>query len=107
MNKQKKNDMTAFQKDKEYITNTYVMKCFNVSMCLYFITFILNVLDIFIVDKSIMLLGFVPSLIIYFAVSLIVGRISLSNTKIKYILLFFVVAVYTIIGVIITYHAVY
>ena len=82
------------------------MKCFTVTMALYFITFMLNVFGIFIIDQSVMRSGFIPSLVIYFVVYLITRQISLSDTKTKYFILFSVSLVYTIIGVTITYHVV-
>ena len=106
INIQKKAEKSVNQNDREYIANTYVMGCFTVSMILYFITFLLNILNIFIIDKTLMLSGFVPSLVIYFIVYLITRRISLSDAKTKYFLMFSVLLVYTIIGVTITYHVV-
>lgn len=49
-------DIDKYVADKEYIDNTYVMRCFFISMVVYFITFLMNIFDIFIVDKSIMLM---------------------------------------------------
>lgn len=102
----KHDDISVYIQDQEYIANTYVMKCFSVTMILYFITFLLNLAGVFIIDRGIMLQGFVPSLIIYFVVYLISKQISLSDKKTKYIILFSVILVFTIIGVSITYHVV-
>ena len=105
-NKKMNDDITVYIADKEYTANIYVMKCFTVTMILYFITFILNLLGIFIVDQSVMIQGFIPSLVIYFIVNLITRRISLSDNRTKYFILFSVILVYTIIGVSITYHVI-
>lgn len=102
----KTDDISVYIEDQEYIANTYVMKCFSVTMVLYFVTFLLNILGIFIIDQKIMRQGFIPSLIIYFVVVLITKRISLSNKRTKYFILFSVILVFTIIGVSITYHVV-
>lgn len=106
MNIQKKNTINNFQNDREYIANTYVMKCLTVSMLLYFITFILNLLNIFIIDKSLMLMGFLPSLVICFTIYIITRKVPLSDPITKYLILFCGVLMYTIIGVTITYHVV-
>ncbi len=106
MNIQKKEHKNNFQNDREYIANTYVMKCLTVSMIIYFMTLILNLLNIFIIDQSLMLLGFLPSLFIYLIMHLIIGRVSLSDPITKYLVLFCGVLMYTIIGVTITYHVV-
>ena len=99
-------DIDKFVADKEYIANTYVMRCFLISMIVYFIAFLLNILNIFIVDKKIMLGGFIPSVFIYLTMLLITKKVSLSSYKIKYFILFSIVSVFTLIGVSITYHVV-
>lgn len=99
-------DIDKFVADKEYIANTYVMRCFLISMIVYFTAFLLNILNIFIVDKKIMLSGFIPSVFIYLTMLLITKKVSLSSDKIKYFILFSIVSVFTLIGVTITYHVV-
>ena len=101
-----KKDIDKFLEDKDYIANTYVMRCFFISMCVYLACFILNMLNIFIIDKDIMLIGFVPSIFIYLTMLLITKKVSLSSSKIKYFILLSIVAVFTLIGVTITYHVV-
>ncbi len=101
-----KDEISVYLKDQEYMANTYVMKCFTVMMVLYSLTFVLNLLDVFIVDKQLMLQGYVPSVVIYFVVVGITRRISLSDKRTKFFILFSVITVFTIIGVTLTYHAV-
>lgn len=95
-----------YASDKEYTANLYVMRCFFISMLVYGVAFLLNYFDIFIVDKKIMLMGFVPSIFIYAVMAVVTRIISLSSEKIKYFLLFSIVLVFTLIGVTITYHVV-
>jgi len=102
----KSDDIALYIDEHEYIANTYVMKCFTVSMILYFVTYMLNLLGIFVVKQDIMQWGFIPSLIIYAVVLVVVRYISLSDSRAKYFILFSVILVYTIIGVTITYHVV-
>ncbi len=104
--KQKKENINAYLEDREYIANTYVMRCFGITMILYFITFMLNIFGIFIIDQDVMRSGFIPSLLIYLVVYLITRQISLSDARTKYFILFSVILVFTIIGVTITYHVV-
>ena len=99
-------DLERYVADKECIANTYVMRCFSISMIVYFIGFLMNKFDVFIVDKSIMLMGFVPSMFIYLTMLFITKKVSLSSEKIKYFILFSIVSVFTLIGVTITYHVV-
>lgn len=99
-------DIDIYLEDKEYTANTYVMKCFSVTMILYLIALILNVLEIFIVDQRLMKGGFLPSVVIYLIVYFVTKRVSLSDTRVKYFVLSGIVLVYTIVGVTMTYHAV-
>ena len=102
----KNDDISVYIENQEYIANTYVMKCFSVTMILYFLTFLLNICGIFIIDQSVIQSGFVPSLIIYFIVYLVTKKVSLSDIRTKYFILFCVVLMFTIIGMTITYHVV-
>jgi len=102
----KNDDIEVYIEDREYIANKYVMKCFTLTMLLYSLAFALNVLDIFIVDKRIMLEGYVPSMVIYVLVFLVTKKVSLSNTKTKYFILTSTVLVFTIMNMSITYHVI-
>ena len=106
-NKQNKDGINEYLEDREYMANTYVMRCFGIFMFLYFIVFLLNWFGIFIVDKSLMKVGFIPVLVIYVAVYLITKRMSLSDHRTKYGILFSVILAFTIVGVTVTYHAVF
>jgi len=104
--RKQKDDINVYLEDKEYTANTYVMKCFSITMILYLITVILNILGIFIVDQGLMRGGFLPSVVIYIIVYFVTRKVSLSDTRAKYFVLSGIVLVYTIIGVTLTYHAV-
>ncbi len=103
----RKDDISVYIEDQEYVANIYVMKCFGVTMLVYLVAFILNILNIFIIDQRLMVAGFVPSVIIFVLTYYIAKRVSLSNTKVKYFILFGSVVVVTIMGVTITYHVVF
>lgn len=103
----RKEDISVYIEDQEYIANLYVMKCFSVTMLVYLLAFILNILNIFIIDQSLMLTGFIPSVVIYCLIYLVAKKISFSNEKVKYFILFGEVVVITIMGVTITYHVVF
>lgn len=102
--KKQKDDIVVYLKDQEYIANTYVMKCFSVTMVVYVITFVLNLFGIFTIEQSLMWKGFVPSLLIYVMVQLITKKISLSDKRTKYFILSSIIVVFTISGVFLTYH---
>ncbi|MBQ4284184.1 MAG: response regulator [Lachnospira sp.] len=99
-------DISVYIKDQEYIANRYVMKCLNVTMILYTIIYLLNGLGIFIVDKMLMGRGFFPSVVIYLVVLIFSKKASLSKTTTKYVILFGVVVMFTLMGASITYHVV-
>ena len=99
-------EISVFITDREHMANKYVMKCFSVSMLIYAITFLLDVLGIFVVDLTVMKRGFIPCVIIYIIIYIVTECVSSSNEKLKCFLLFAVIMVYTIMGVTITYHVV-
>ena len=102
--KKQKDDIVVYLKDQEYIANTYVMKCFSVTMVVYVITFVLDLFGIFTIEQALMWKGFVPSLLIYVMVQLITKKISLSDKRTKYFILSSIIVVFTISGVFLTYH---
>ena len=104
--KKQKDDISAYLKDQEYIANTYVMKCFSATMIVYVITFFLNLIGIFTIEQSLMWKGFIPSLLIYLIVQMVTKKISLSDRRTKYFILFSIIIVFTISGVFLTYHVV-
>lgn len=105
-NKEVADDIAVYLEDREYIANKYVMKCFFITMVFFVVSFVLNMLNIFVVDKGVMASGFYPSLVIYCIMWLVTRKVSLSNPKTKYFILLGMMVVYTIMGVTITYHVV-
>ncbi len=102
-----KNEHTSsYIEEHESTANKYVMRCFGTAMLIYTITYIMNLLDIFIIDKQVMTSGYFPSLTIFLITFAITKIIPLSNPKIKFIIFFIFVSTFTIIGATITYHAV-
>ena len=92
--------------DIEYVSNKYVMRCFTVTMIVFALTFVLDMVNIFIIDKALMLKAFIPSVIIYLCMRLIVCRKNMSKPIMKYIILFSIISVFTIMGTFLTYHTV-
>lgn len=96
----------AYVTDKELTANRYVLRCFTVSIIIYTLAFILNLLDVFIINRTIMFKGLVASLVTYVIVLIVTKVISLSDEKAKYFILFAVTIVYTLMGIFLTYHIV-
>ena len=99
-------DISVYLENRESVANKYVMKCFRVTMICYVISFVLNILKIFVVNKMVMANGFVPSLVIYIIIYRMSKKVSLSDARVKYYIITSIMIVYTIIGVTITYHVV-
>ena len=99
-------DIAIYIRDQEYIANNYVMKCFSVTMVVYTVAFILNLLGIFVIDQKLMLQAYFPSLFIYAVVYIVTRFVSLSSHWVKYFILFSIILFITITGVFITYHVV-
>ncbi len=104
--KKQKDDIAVYLEDQEFIANTYVMKCFTVTMMVYILTFMLNLIGIFTIEQSLMWKAFVPSLLIYIIVQIVTKKVSLSDTRTKFFILFSVIVVFTLSGVFLTYHVV-
>jgi len=96
----------AENRSQEYTINNYVIWCFTVTALVFTLVFVLNLVNIFVVDQKLMMYAYIPSLIIYLIVFVVTRFVSLDNPKVKYFLLLSVAAVITIMGVFITYHVI-
>lgn len=92
--------------NQEFQANTYVMRCFTVTMIVYLIAFLLNMMNIFIIEKKLMWKAFLPSVVVYLLGQLISRRLSFYSRKTKYFLLACTLVVFTITGLYLTYHAI-
>lgn len=104
--KNKTAEIDAYIQDQEYIANKYVLRCFTVTMVIYTLIFVLNLLDIFIVNKNIMLMGYIPAVIVYVLMHIMFPKRFLSNKITKYLVILCAVVVSTFIGISVTYHAI-
>ncbi len=104
--RERTDDISGYIKDREHIANSYVMRCFSVTMIVFTVAFSLNLLHIFVVEQKLMLSAYIPSLVIYLAMCMAEKKIASTNWFKKYLILFSIVLVFTIIGVFLTYHAV-
>ncbi len=104
--RERTDDISGYIKDREHIANSYVMRCFSVTMIVFTVAFSLNLLHIFVVEQKLMLSAYIPSLVIYLAMCMAEKKIASTNWFKKYLILFSIVLVLTIIGVFLTYHAV-
>ena len=98
--------VSDYFQDKESAANKYVLHCYTITMIVYTITLILNWLDIFIIDKTIMNRGYFICLAIYIATMIGTRFLSLSSEKTKYIILFAVILTFSVMGIHVTYHVI-
>lgn len=97
--------MIAYQKDSDYEANKFTLRTIAFSCAIFGIIWVLNALGIFIVDSTIMNVGFFVSVILCATTLFICQKLGLSNPKTKYIALLFSIINYDFICVMLTYHA--
>lgn len=92
--------------EQELLANTYVMRCFTVTMIVYFITFLLNVVGIFTIELDLMFKAFFSSTAIYLLVQVVSRVMSLSDKRTKYFILTSTIILFSISGMYLTYHVI-
>ncbi|MBR2407688.1 MAG: response regulator [Lachnospiraceae bacterium] len=102
--KGKKDEISVYIEDNEYIANKYVMRCFSIMMLVFTVAFVLNLTGVFVIEQSLMQKAYIASVIIYFIMFVVTRLVPLSNRKIKFFILLSVFTVLTIMGVYLTYH---
>ncbi len=94
------------QQQEELTANKYVLHCFIVLAVLLSSAFVFNMLDIYIIDKKLMLATYLPAIAVLILVLIISRFIPLYDRRTKYIILTGVILDCTIISIFVTYHAV-
>ena len=102
----KPTDMPEELRDEEYTANRYVIKFFGVAMLVYALTFLLNVIGVFVIQQQLMINAFLSSVTLYVLVWVVTRFVSLSNPKLKYFILSAIALMFTVTGVFLTYHVV-
>lgn len=86
--------------------NGYVMRCLCVLMAVLLAGWALNQLGVFIVEKKTMTIGMGLGLILFAASMVLCKVIGLHRAGMKYVLLFFMIALITVVQIMLTYHTV-
>lgn len=89
---------------RERQSNKYVLHCFDVTMAVYTIVLVLNLVGIFIIDKDLMTKSYMVNLFVYLFVKLVLYKNPLKEWYVKYIILLGVLIVHTVMGMYLTYH---
>lgn len=100
------NENLTVQQQEELTANKYVLRCFIVLAALLSGAFVLNMLNIFIIEKKLMLCCYIPAVTIFLIVLIISKYIPLYDKRSKYFILTGIILTFTIISVFVTYHAV-
>lgn len=94
-----------YLKDTDYQANSFTLKALGIFCILFAVIWILNALNIFIVDSSLMNVGFFGSIIIGALAAVGCKIYGMSNPVTKYIVIFFTTACCIFSEVLLTYHA--
>lgn len=89
----------------EVAANRYTLNCMKAIMFIVALAFVLNVLDIFIVEDDLMYITMASAFISWFA-SYLVVKIYNDRPATKYILFFFMVVFVAVVGIMVTYHTI-
>lgn len=95
-----------FLKNDELIANQYALKSANIVFVISTIVWILNLLNVFVVDPVIMRNCYVACLIIYISGRVVCAFSDMSKWWMKYFLLFWIEAFVTVLSIFLTFHAV-
>lgn len=98
--------ISEYDAQKERQSNQYVIHCFDITMLVYTLVLVLNLIGIFIVDIELMVKSYLINLVVYAIVKIILFKNPLKEWYIKYFILFAVIIVHTVMGVYLTYHQV-
>lgn len=94
-----------YLKDSDYQANRFTLKAMGLFCILFGVIWILNILNIFIVDSSIMNAGFFGSIGISLCMYAVCLKLTLSNPRTKYFVVFFAFLICIFANVTLTYHA--
>ena len=96
----------SIEKNPEVMPNRSAFRCMNITMLMITAIWLLNVLNIFIIDKGVTNIAFVLCVAVYI-VGMLVCAINGSGKRwIKYFVLAWAVVIVTILHIFLTYHAV-
>lgn len=94
-----------YLKEFELSANVFTLKAIGFAAALSGVIWVLNILGIFIVEHSIMNIGFFGSVLINIATFSIAGVLGLGDRRTKYVALFFATLCFQYLAVMLTYHA--
>lgn len=94
-----------YLKEFELTANAFTLKAIGFTAALFGVVWVLNLLGIFIVEQSIMNIGFFGSILINVITFSVARVLGLGDRRTKYVALFFATVSFQFIAVMLTYHA--
>lgn len=92
--------------EAEYTANKYVLRCTGIMTMAIVVVWILNILDIFIVNQGIVTKAMISALVVYIWGRILFYKTGIKKPWVKYILMIWAVAIGTIMVMFLTYHTV-
>lgn len=97
--------LNDYKKNSEEVANRYVIKCATSAIIITFIVWMLTMLNVFLVDRTMISVCFFGSLGVYILGGLICIFGDLSHKKMRYYILFWLVVIITIMTTTMTFHS--
>lgn len=97
---------TEYEGNVELIANQYTLHCMGIALIIVAVVWVLDMLEIFIIDREITTVAFLLFLALYCVGRIFFGRIDLSQSWVKYCIIFWAVALITILTTAFTYQAI-
>lgn len=95
----------GYEKHPEAIANNYTLRCMTIAIALLCLVWIMNILNIFMVDAKTIAAAVSIDLAIYFIGMLLFGFVDLRKLWVKYLVILWAVAIMTILTTFLTFHA--
>ena len=95
----------GYEKHPEAIANKYTLKCMTIAIGFLCLVWILNTLNIFMVDAETITTAVVLDLVVYVLGMIIFGCIDLKKIWVKYLVILWSVTIMTILTTFLTFHA--
>lgn len=94
-----------YEKHPEAIANRYTLKCMTIAISLLCLVWLMNILNIFMVDARAIGTAVVMALIVYTTGMIVFHCIDLRKLWVKYLVIFWAVLITTILTTFLTFHA--
>lgn len=96
---------SEYEKHPEAIANKYTLRCMTIAIALLCLVWLMNILNIFMVDAKVIATAVTMDLIVYFAGILLFACLDLRELWVKYLVIFWSVLIMTILTTFLTFHA--